>query len=91
MRRAVAAVLVWAASAVAQPVDSCAEARFHGAEIVAAQKALLYLLGVEKQHCRKAPKHAACPSFAAVRGALEARIEIQTAIRELRKGECTRQ
>lgn len=83
-------MLVWAATAGAQPVDPCEEARFAGAEVIAAQNALLYLLGVEKQHCRKAPKHAACPSFAAVRSALEARIEMQTAIRAFRKGECGR-
>jgi hypothetical protein len=76
------------AAAPASAVDPCEEARWAGDEIIAHQKALLVILEMRNEHCKKPEKHPACGSFEAVSAALEGAIDRLSAIRALRKREC---
>lgn len=85
-KRAFVAVLMLATPAAA--TDPCEEARWAGGEIIAHQSALTLLLEVRLEHCKKAPKHPACPSFEVVSAAVEGGIDKLSAVRSFRKKEC---
>jgi hypothetical protein len=84
-----AAVVVMLAAAPAGATDPCAELRWADGELAALRKAQAVIKQAQRAQCPKAPR-AVCASYAGTAEALGAGLEMMTAIRELRRGECRR-